>query len=126
MFEIESNSGQKGTKPDQMPQNHALSEIANNLEINHLEPMDCQTEKTAISGRSGTENKALATGKTKPKRVKGNGAARFRKACERVLRRESEKIAETLVEQACAGDLSSARLLVKVIETLRQRRKKTT
>ena len=90
-----------------------------------------QTHKKQKTPQTGNEKKELMTDKNTqiaqsegiPKRIKGNGAARFRKACERVLRRDSEKIAEALIHRACSGDLASARLLVRIIESRPRRRK---
>lgn len=52
----------------------------------------------------------------RPKRYRGPAANKFAKTCKRILQREGERIADALFARAVAGDVTSAKLLIKIIE----------
>lgn len=52
----------------------------------------------------------------KPKRLRVPGTTKLSKACEKILRRDGDRIADALFERAAEGNVSSAKLLIKIIE----------
>ena len=57
-----------------------------------------------------------AVAQPKPKRLRAPGASRLSRACEKILRRDGERLAQALFERAAEGNVSSAKLLIKIIE----------
>lgn len=51
-----------------------------------------------------------------PRRQRLGGITRLYRACEKILRNDGDRIAEALFERAAQGNVSSAKLLIKIIE----------
>jgi len=71
---------------------------------------------------------AAPASEPKPDRLRISGRTILSKACERILRRDGNRIANALFERAAEGNVSCARLLIRIIEgetrTVRQRQRR--
>ena len=52
----------------------------------------------------------------KPKRQRVRGVTKLYRACEKILRSEGDRVADALFQRAVEGNVSSAKLLLKIIE----------
>lgn len=61
--------------------------------------------------------KAIVKGESpEPKRQRVRGSTKLSKACEKILRTDGDRIANALFERAIEGNVTSAKLLLKIIE----------
>jgi|GEM_PF-6062149 len=72
------------------------------------------TAKNAENNRN--EAQISTSPQSKPKRLRVRGATRLSRACEKILRRDGDRIANALFNRAVEGNVSSAKLLLKIIE----------
>ena len=76
---------------------------------------------TSKDSSMGTPVACAAAPPEKPKRKwRGNGAARLKKAADRVVAENSEELAKLLLKDALKGKMESARLLVTLAEKKEQ------
>jgi|HubBroStandDraft_6_1064221.scaffolds.fasta_scaffold500022_1 hypothetical protein len=72
-----------------------------------------QTEKKELMTLENSPNKA---GQPKPKRQRVRGVTKLYRACEKILRSDGDRVADALFQRAIEGNVSSAKLLIKIIE----------
>ena len=75
--------------------------------------MDTQKEKKELMTLESSPNEA---GQPKPKRQRVRGVTKLYRACEKILRRDGDLVADALLQRALEGNVSSAKLLIKIIE----------
>jgi hypothetical protein len=63
-----------------------------------------------------TENRPQESAKPKAKRQRLRGVTKLYRACEKILRNEGDRVADALFQRALEGNVSSAKLLIKIIE----------
>lgn len=63
-----------------------------------------------------TENRSQEPAKPKPKRQRLRGVTKLYRACEKILRTDGDRVADALFRRALEGNVSSAKLLIKIIE----------
>ncbi len=84
------------------------------------------TEKKALMSSQNTENRSQDPAKPKTKRQRIRGVTKLYRACEKILRSDGELIADALFQSAIEGNVSSAKLLLKIIELEAHRIRKRT
>ncbi len=60
-----------------------------------------------------SQNEAVSS---KPKRQRVRGVTKLYRACEKILRNDGDRVADALFQRALEGNVSSAKLLIKIIE----------
>jgi hypothetical protein len=62
------------------------------------------------------KNSQNEAGSSKPKRQRVRGVTKLYRACEKILRNDGDRVADALFQRALEGNVSSAKLLIKIIE----------
>jgi hypothetical protein len=102
-------------------QNNKLDDAGNDLKKSH-NFANIQTEMKALMTSKNNKNSRKITAKggdaeqPEPKRQRVRGCTRLSKACEKILRADGDRIANALFARAAEGNVSSAKLLLKIIE----------
>jgi hypothetical protein len=74
------------------------------------------TEKKALMTPRNIEDSPKEAAQLKPKRQRVRGVTKLYRACEKILRTDGDLVADALFQRALEGNVSSAKLLIKIIE----------
>jgi DNA gyrase/topoisomerase IV subunit B len=73
-------------------------------------------EKKALMTPGNIESSPKEAAQPKLKRQRVRGVTKLYRACENILRSDGDRVADALFQRALEGNVSSAKLLIKIIE----------